>query len=88
MGWKQRVVFLNARWDSYSELMMIYLLGLGSTTHPCRKSAGMPGNVRGFEFDGLRFIGSNAPLFVHQFSHAWFDFRGKADAYANYFENS
>jgi hypothetical protein len=27
-------------------------------------------------------------LFVHQFSHAWFDFRNKRDEYANYFDNS
>ena len=41
-----------------------------------------------FEYDGLRYIGSFAPLFVHQYSQAWFDFRGKRDKYANYFENS
>jgi len=88
MGWKPESGFLNARWDSYSELMMIYLLGLGSTTHPLPKECWDAWKRPWFEFDGLRFIGSNAPLFVHQFSHAWFDFRGKADVYANYFENS
>ena len=35
-----------------------------------------------------RYIGSFAPLFVHQYSQAWFDFRGKRDQYANYFQNS
>ena len=37
-----------------------------------------------FEYDGLRYIGSFAPLFVHQYSQAWFDFRGKRDKYADY----
>ena len=41
-----------------------------------------------FEYDGLRYIGSFAPLFVHQYSQAWFDFRGKRDKFADYFENS
>ena len=41
-----------------------------------------------FEYDGLRYIGSFAPLFVHQYSQAWFDFRDKRDQYADYFQNS
>ena len=41
-----------------------------------------------FEYDGIRYIGSFAPLFVHQYSQAWFDFRGKRDQYADYFQNS
>jgi hypothetical protein len=88
MGWKPESGFIKARWDSYSELMMIYLLGLGSSTHSLPKECWDAWKRPLFEFNGLRFIGSHAPLFVHQYSHAWFDFRGKADAYANYFENS
>jgi hypothetical protein len=41
-----------------------------------------------FEYDGMRYIGSFAPLFVHQYSQAWFDFRGRRDKYADYFQNS
>ena len=41
-----------------------------------------------FEYDGIRYIGSFAPLFVHQYSQAWFDFRDKRDTYADYFQNS
>jgi hypothetical protein len=41
-----------------------------------------------FDYDGLRYIGSFAPLFVHQYSQAWFDFRGKRDKYTDYFDNS
>jgi hypothetical protein len=36
----------------------------------------------------MRYVGSFAPLFIHQYSQAWFDFRGKHDQYANYFQNS
>jgi hypothetical protein len=88
MGWKPESGFLKARWKSYSELMMIYLLGLGSSTHPLPKECWDAWERPRFEFSGLRYVGSHAPLFVHQYSHAWFDFRGKVDAYANYFENS
>ena len=41
-----------------------------------------------FEYDGMRYIGSFAPLFVHQYSQAWFDFRNKRDKFADYFQNS
>jgi hypothetical protein len=39
-------------------------------------------------FGGLTYISGNDPLFTHQYSQAWYDFRGKRDAYANYFDNS
>jgi hypothetical protein len=41
-----------------------------------------------FNAYGLSYIGSFAPLFIHQYSQAWFDFRGKRDRYADYFQNS
>jgi hypothetical protein len=87
-GWKPETGFLKARWDAYSELMMIYLLGLGSPTHPLPAETWDAWKKPLFEYEGLRFVGSNAPLFIHQYSHAWFDFRGKRDRYADYFENS
>ena len=88
MGWKPESGFIKARWNHYCELMMIYLLGLGSPTHPLPKECWDAWKRPQFDFHGLRYIGASDPLFVHQYSHAWFDFRGKADAYANYFENS
>jgi hypothetical protein len=88
MGWKPEGGFLRPRWGSYSELMMIYLLGLGSSTHPLPKECWDAFERPRFEFKGLHYIGSHAPLFVHQYSHAWFDFRAKVDAYADYFKNS
>ena len=87
-GWTPEMGFLPYKWDYYSELMMIYLLGMGSSSHPLRPEAWMAWKRTTFEYDGLRYIGSFAPLFVHQYSQAWFDFRGKRDKYADYFQNS
>jgi hypothetical protein len=87
-GWTPEMGFLPYRWDYYSELMMMYLLGLGSASHPLRAETWHAWKRMTFEYHGLRYIGSFAPLFVHQYSQAWFDFRGKRDQYADYFENS
>ena len=87
-GWTPEIGFLPNRWDYYSELMMMYLLGLGSSAHPLKEGAWTAWKRLIFEYQGLRYIGSYAPLFVHQYSQAWFDFRGKRDKYADYFQNS
>jgi len=87
-GWTPEIGFLPSRWDYYSELMMMYLLGLGSSAHPLKQETWSAWKRLTFEYDGMRFIGSFAPLFVHQYSQAWFDFRGRRDKYADYFQNS
>jgi hypothetical protein len=87
-GWTPETGFLQYRWDSYSEMMMMYLLGLGSASHPLPVDTWNAWKRTEFEFDGINYIGSYAPLFVHQYSQAWFDFRGKRDNYADYFQNS
>ena len=87
-GWSPEIGFLPYRWDYYSEHMMMYLLGLGSSSHPLPAAAWDAWKRTTFEYDGFRYIGSYAPLFVHQYSQAWFDFRGKRDRYADYFKNS
>jgi hypothetical protein len=87
-GWTPEIGFLPSRWDYYSELMMMYLLGMGSSAHPLNPQTWNAWKRSTFEYDGLRYIGSFAPLFVHQYSQAWFDFRGKRDKYADYFQNS
>jgi hypothetical protein len=87
-GWTPESGFLQYRWDKYSELMMMYLLGLGSFSHPLPSETWNAWKRLNFEYDGIRYIGSFAPLFVHQYSQAWFDFRGKRDQFADYFKNS
>ncbi len=88
MGWTPELGFIPSRWNQYSELMMMYLLGMGSLTHPLSKQTWFAWKRTIFEYDGLRYIGAFAPLFVHQYSQAWFDFRNKRDRYADYFQNS
>jgi len=87
-GWTPEIGFLPSRWDYYSELMMMYLLGMGSSAHPLKQETWNAWKRLTFEYDGLRYIGSFAPLFVHQYSQAWFDFRGRRDKFADYFQNS
>jgi hypothetical protein len=87
-GWRPETGFLQYRWDNYNEMMMMYLLGLGSGSHPLPAESWNAWKRTTFEYDGIRYIGSFAPLFVHQYSQAWFDFRGKRDRYTDYFRNS
>ena len=88
MGWKPESGFLNARWDHYCELMMIYLLAIGSSTHPVPADTWQAWSRPKISYQGISYISGNDPLFTHQYSHAWFDFQAKHDAYANYFDNS
>ena len=89
MGWTPESGFIPTNWDIYSELMMIYLLAIGSTTNPVAASAWDAFARPTITSQGLTYItNTGAPLFIHQYSHAWFDFRNKSDKYANYFNNS
>ena len=88
MGWHPESGFLKARWEHYSELMMIYLLAIGSPTHPVDASSWDAWTRPKITYQGIEYISGNDPIFTHQYSQAWYDFRNKRDAYANYFENS
>ena len=89
LGWTPENGFLTGRWDTYSELMMLYLLAIGATVNPIPASAWQAFSRPTLTYQGLTYITNlNAPLFIHQYSHAWFDFRSKQDAYTNYFNNS
>jgi hypothetical protein len=87
-GWTPEIGFLPSRWDYYSELMMMYLLGMGSSAYPLKADTWTAWKRMTFEYEGMRYVGSFAPLFVHQYSQAWFDFRSRRDKYADYFQNS
>ena len=88
MGWTPESGFLAGRWDHYCELMMIYLLAIGSPTHPIPPASWEGWSRPTVSFQGTTYISGSDPLFVHQYSHAWFDFRNVKDAHANYFQNS
>ncbi len=91
MGWFPEKGFLKPRWDHYCELMMLNLLALGSPTHPVAPETWGAWSRPVREYYGERFIWSPAPLFVHQYSHAWFDFRDcrpEPETGLDWFENS
>jgi hypothetical protein len=88
-GWMPNSGFLSSRYDTYCELMMLYLLAIGSPTYPVAPSCWNNFARPLLSYNGHQYIsGSADPLFTHQYSHAWFDFRNKSDAYADYFNNS
>jgi len=89
-GWKPETGFLTARWDSYSEHCILYLLAIGSPTHPIPPEAWYAWKRPVLEYAGYTYI-TGGPLFIHQYSHAWVDFRGCREERAphtNYFVNS
>jgi hypothetical protein len=88
MGWHPESGFIPARWNHYCELMMIYLLAIGSPTHPIPPSSWNAWSRPVMKYDGFTYISGNDPLFTHQYSQAWFDFRYKRDNFADYFANS
>jgi len=88
MGWHPESGFLDARWEHFCELMMIYLLAIGSPTHPVSADSWNAWTRPKVQYQGLEWISGNDPIFTHQYSHAFYDFRKKRDAYTDYFENS
>jgi hypothetical protein len=82
MGWKPESGFLDARWDHYCELMILYLLGIASPTHPLPAASWNAWRRPTVRFEQYSFVGAADPLFVHQYSHAWVDFRGRREAHA------
>ncbi len=93
-GWKPESGFLKWRWEGYDEALVLYVLGLGSPTHPLPESsyAAWTSTYRWERCYGYDYLYSG-PLFTHQLSHTWIDFRGIQDAFMrakgiDYFENS
>ncbi len=94
MGWHPETGFLEAQWDGYNEAMILYILAFGSPTHPLPADLwqGWTKPYLWAEFQGQQMV-NFAPLFGHQYSHMYIDFRGIRDAYMqekdmDYFENS
>jgi len=88
MGWKPESGFLRAQWGQFSEGPLIYLLGLGSHTHPLPPESWRAWQRKPIEsYAGLTFI-QCPPLFTHQYPQAWFDLRGQHDDAADYFRNA
>ena len=94
MGWKPEEGMLPFDWRGYNEAMIVYLLALGSPTHAIEPAAWdeWTKTYHWRDFYGQQHV-NFAPLFGHQYSHVWVDFRGIRDAHSrgrgiDYFENS
>jgi hypothetical protein len=94
MGWHPESGFIPSDWHGYDEAMILMVLALGSPTHPVPPTVWNTyvSTNRYGAFYGQAHTGF-APLFGHQYSHIWIDFRGIHDDYArsrglDYFENS
>lgn len=94
MGWFPERGFLASEWRGYNEAMILVVMALGSPTHPIPAS-GWEAWCQPYyrtEFKGQDHV-NFGPLFGHQYSHVWIDFKGIQDAYNkkagfDYFENS
>jgi len=91
-GWKPESGFLRPRWDTYSENTILYLLAIASPTYPIT-----PASWHALWRDRYRYEGHSyfttigVPLFMHQYSHAWIDYRNRREATGDridYFQNS
>jgi hypothetical protein len=97
MGWHPDTKFIERAWDGYNEGMMVYVLGLGAEGPRALADGAWDAWTRTYpafwrgsgDTRHLAF----APLFGHQYSQMWIDFRGIRDAVMrqeslDYFENS
>jgi hypothetical protein len=91
-GWTPELGFLPYRWDTYSELLILYVLGIGSPTHPIPVDTWGTWKLPVVEAGGNSYIGSG-PLFIHQYAQAWLDLRDRSRAISpghslDYYANS
>lgn len=90
-GWRPEDGFIKHRWGNYSENASLYLLAIGSPTHPITPEAWYAWKRDWITYGEYKFLSGGAPLFIHQYPHAWVDFRGRRESRAprvDYFENS
>ena len=93
-GWKPESGFLHYGWEGYDEAAILYVLGLASPAHPLSDDSfhTWTSTYQWENIYGHNFLYSG-PLFTHEYSHAWIDFRGIQDRFmrhrsCDYFENT
>ncbi len=87
MGWTPEGGFLPARWDHYAEHLLMLLLAIGSPTYPIPADCWKGWQRRWTTYKGHRFLWG-PPLFIHQYSHAFVDFRNWRDETADFWDSS
>ena len=87
-GWKPESGFLPNNWDSYCELMFLYLLGMGATEKALSPQCWSEWLRPIIEYKGHKTLWGG-PIFVHQMAHGFYNFRGQQDCLGwNYWETS
>lgn len=96
MGWFPESGFIEHDWRGYNEAMLLYVLALGSPTHAVEPEA-WDVWTRTYDevwgvYQGQEYL-AFGPMFGHQYSHVWIDFRDIQDDYMrergiDYFLNS
>lgn len=91
-GWKPETGFLRPRWDTYSEDTILYLLAIGSPSSSISPRSWQALWKDRYRYEGYAYFTTiGVPLFMHQYSHAWVDYRGRRETQGDridYFENS
>ena len=91
-GWKPETGFLKPRWDTYSEDTILYLLAIGSPTHPISPASWYALWRDRYRYEGYAYFTTiGVPLFMHQYAHAWIDYRNRRETRGDridYFKNS
>ena len=94
LGWSPESGYIPYAWRGYNEAVILYVLALGSPTHPVDEEAWRryTSTYRWGEYYGQEYLGFT-PLFGYQYPHVWIDFRGIRDAFmrahaSDYFESA
>jgi hypothetical protein len=92
-GWKPESGFLKPRWDTYSEDMILYMLAIASPAHAISPRSWYAPRRERMTFGGYTYVTTKGvPLFIHQYSHAWIDYRHRRELrgiwHTDYFINS
>lgn len=87
MGWTPETGYLPRQWDRYAEHLVMIVLGLGHP-QPLPKAAWLDWKREDKPYGDGKILGNDLSLFVHQYSHLYFDFRKIATPKLDLFQNS
>ncbi len=91
-GWRPETGFLKPRWDTYSEDTILYVLAIGSPIHPISPKSWYALWRDRYRYEGYGYFTTvGVPLFMHQYAHAWIDYRNRHETkgdHIDYFQNS
>ena len=91
-GWKPESGFLKPRWDTFSEDTILYMLAIASPAHPISARSWYAFKRERMDYAGYSYVTTKGvPLFMHQYAHAWIDYRHRREQrgwHTDFFLNS